>query len=97
MPTKPPAFSPNCPYEPVCPIYMTWRWAHGSRPFSTALMDAIKAFDEERQRLLQKRLEWDEPQRSTIDLLTAENAELREWKRRAELFLLSQGLSLPPE
>jgi hypothetical protein len=30
-----------------------------------------------------------------IDALTDENAALRDYKRRAELFLLSQGLELP--
>jgi hypothetical protein len=78
-------------------VYYTWTWMNRQRPFPTALLDAIRAFDEERQRLLQKRLEWEEPQRSTIDLLTRENEDLRDWKRRAETFLLGQGLSLPPE
>jgi hypothetical protein len=57
----------------------------------------IKRLDEERACELAKRLEWLEPQRSTIDLLTKENAALRGYKRRAELFLLSKGLSLPDD
>jgi hypothetical protein len=43
------------------------------------------------------RLEESEPIRSTIELLTKENAALRAYKRRAELFLLSKGLSLPED
>lgn len=87
----------HCPFETVCPIF--WAWTHFAnvKPFPSDLVSAIRAFDDERRRMLQLRLEWQEPQRSTIEKLTQENAELLAWKRRAELFLLSQGLSLPPD
>jgi len=61
------------------------------------LWDVVRQLDAERQKELAKRIEWQEPARSTIDLLTKENAALRGYKRRAELFLLSKGLSLPED
>jgi hypothetical protein len=62
-----------------------------------SLWQVVENLDRERQAQLAKRLENQEPQRSTIDALTKQNAALISWKRRAELFLLSQGLSLPED
>lgn len=91
MPETP---SPQCPYVSFCPVYKVWRFLGGQ---TVSLWDVVKQLDEERAKALAKRLEWLEPQRSTIDVLTQENAALRGWKRRAELLLLSKGLSLPDD
>jgi hypothetical protein len=84
----------NCPYVKHCPVYKLWRLFGGK---TVSLWDVVKQLDQERAAALSKRLEWLEPQRSTIDVLTKENAALRSYKRRAELFLLSKGLSLPDD
>jgi hypothetical protein len=89
MPETP---SRQCPYVPFCPVYKVWRLLGGQ---TLSLWDVVKQLDHDRARELAKRIEWQEPQRSTIDALTDENAALRDYKRRAERFLLSQGLSLP--
>jgi hypothetical protein len=91
MPETP---SKTCPGVSWCPVYVAWRLLGGQ---TLSLWDVIKRLDEERACELAKRLEWLEPQRSTINLLTKENAALRGYKRRAELFLLSKGLSLPED
>lgn len=91
MPATP---EPNCPYVSFCPVYKIWYLLSGSR---LTLWDVVQKLDRERAKELAKRIEWQEPQRSTIDVLTKENAALRGWKRRAELFLLSKGLSLPED
>jgi hypothetical protein len=91
MPETP---SPNCPYVSFCPVYKIWRFLGGQ---TLSLWDVVKQLDEDRAQQLAKRLESQEPQRSTIDVLTKENAALRSYKRRAELFLLSKGLSLPED
>jgi hypothetical protein len=90
----PETLEPHCPYVSICPVYKIWRFLGGR---SLSLWDVVKRLDEDRAKQLAKRLEWQEPQRSTIDALTKENAALRSYKRRAELFLLSKGLSLPDD
>jgi hypothetical protein len=85
----------NCPYIHICPVYKVWRLF--DRESIPSLWDVIHQLDQERAAELAKRLESREPQRSTIDVLTKENAALKSWKRRAELFLLAKGLSLPDE
>lgn len=84
----------KCPYLPACPVYRLWNLFSPDR---RTLWDVIQSLDEERQHQLAMRLEESEPIRSTIELLTKENAALRAYKRRAELFLLSKGLSLPED
>lgn len=84
----------RCGYLPSCPIYRIWHFFHHGGP---SLWDVIQSLDEERQKELAKRLEEREPIRSTIDLLTRENAALRSYKRKAELYLLSKGLALPED
>jgi hypothetical protein len=91
MPETPDKF---CPYVKYCPVYTIWRLLGGQ---TMSLWDVVKQLDEDRAHQLAKRLESQEPQRSTIDLLTKENAALRSYKRRADLFLLSKGLSLPDD
>lgn len=91
MPETP---SKTCHDLPFCPVYKIWRLLGGA---PVTVWDVVKELDQERARQLAKRIEWEEPQRSTIDLLTKENAALRGYKRRAELFLLSKGLSLPED
>lgn len=86
--------SDRCPSLPGCPIYKLWSLLSGRRQ---TVWDIVQKLDEDRQHQLAERIEWQEPQRSTIDLLTKENAALRSYKRRAELFLLSKGLSLPDD
>lgn len=86
--------SDRCPSIPSCPIYRLWHLFSGK---SLSVWDIVQRLDEERQHQLAMRIEWQEPQRSTIDALTKENAALRCYKRRAELFLLSKGLSLPED
>lgn len=84
----------RCPYLPACPVFRIWHFFHHGGP---SLWDVIQSLDEERQHQLAMRLEESEPIRSTIELLAKENAALRSYKRRAELFLLSKGLSLPED
>jgi hypothetical protein len=91
MPETPDKF---CPYVKHCPVYKLWRLFGGQ---TMSLWDVVKQLDEDRAQQLARRLEAQEPQRSTIDLLTKENAALRSYKRRADLFLLSKGLSLPDD
>lgn len=90
----PETLSEHCPSLPRCPVYKLWRRL-GQKPMT--LWDVIQQLDEERARELAKRIEWQEPARSTIDVLTKENSALRGYKRRVELFLLSKGLSLPED
>jgi hypothetical protein len=87
--------SPTCPSIPLCPVYRVWYAISGHK--TPTMWDIVQRLDEVRQRELAKRIEWQEPQRSTIDELTKENAALRSYKRRAELFLLSKGLNLPED
>jgi len=89
----PEAINPNCPYIHHCPVYKLWYLFSSEKPPS--MWDVVQKLDESRQHELAKRIEWQEPQRSSIDALAKENAALRSWKRRAEMFLLSKGLSLP--
>jgi hypothetical protein len=91
MPETP---EPNCPYISCCPVYKLWFLLSGKH---LTIWDVVQKLDRERAKELAKRIEWQEPQRSTIDVLTNENAALRGWKRRAELLLLSKGLSLPED
>jgi hypothetical protein len=86
--------SPRCGYIPSCPVYRLWYMWRGE---GQSLWQVVENLDRERQEQLAKRLENQEPQRSSIDALTKQNAALISWKRRAELFLLSQGLSLPDD
>jgi len=89
MPETP---SKTCHDLPFCPVYRIWRLLGGAQ---VTVWDVVQKLDRERARQLARRIEWEEPQRSTIDALTEENSALRDYKRRAELFLLSKGLSLP--
>jgi hypothetical protein len=84
----PETLEPHCPYVSICPVYKIWRFLGGR---SLSLWDVVKRLDEDRAKQLAKRLEWQEPQRSTIDALTKENAALRSYKRRAELFPTLEG------
>jgi hypothetical protein len=95
MSQMPEQIEKNCPYIQVCPVYKLWRLFAQSG--GTTLWDVIRQLDQDRAKELAQRIEWQEPQRSTIDALTKENAALRSYKRRAELFLLSKGLSLPDD
>ena len=91
MPETP---SPTCHDLPFCPVYKIWTALVGHK---LTVWDIVQRLDQERARELARRIEWQEPQRSAIDALTKENAALRSYKRRAELFLLSKGLSLPDD
>ena len=59
------------------------------------LWDVLWQLDQQRSEEMAKALELSEPERSSIAKLSRENAELRDYKRRSELFLLSQGLTIP--
>jgi hypothetical protein len=71
------------PLRAVLSRYKVWRLLGGQ---TLSLWDVVKQLDHDRARELAKRIEWQEPQRSTIDALTDENAALRDYKRRAERF-----------
>jgi hypothetical protein len=86
--------SKTCHDLPFCPVYKIWTALVGHK---LTLWEVVQKLDRDRAKELAKRIEWEEPQRSSIDVLAKENAALRGWKRRAELFLLSNGLSLPDD
>src|SRR5215210_9559519 len=92
-----PRQSEPCVFSAICPVFQVYSLISGAKPFAPDLLQLARDFQAYRQDELQKRIEGSEPWRSTIELLTYQNTELRAWKRRAEMFLLANGLELPPE